>query len=506
MAETAAAAAGRTVGRYVLYGEIAAGGMATIHLGRVNGPVGFSRAVAIKRLHAQYAKDPEFVAMFLDEARLAGRIRHPNVVPTLDVVTTDNEIFLVMDYVQGESLARLARAMRSRQAQIPKEITAAIVGDVLHGLHAAHEVKDERGEPLGIVHRDVSPQNVLVGSDGIARLLDFGIAKAAGRLQSTRDGQIKGKIGYMAPEHLRGAPTTRQCDVYAASVMLWELFAGRRLFEGDNDAIILGKVLEGKVEPPSRHNPALWQGVDAVVMRGLSSEPARRFATAQEMATALELCVRPAPPAEVGAWVESLASEVLNKRAALVSEVESSVAVNLALDAQAVLAGLATERPLPPRNEPATQSASISVMRPSAVTLNEPRQRGRGGKLAVLVVGAAVLVTAGLVFLGVGVRDRFVASPTHTAAQAPTGEPVAPPVVAPPAPPLPTAAPSAATSVAVPLPTVTVATSATVLPKPVHTAPPKPLPVAPPTPPKNDCDPPYTWDKDGHKIYKVHCL
>jgi serine/threonine protein kinase len=480
--------------------------MATIHLGRINGPVGFSRAVAIKRLHAQYAKDPEFVAMFLDEARLAGRIRHPNVVPTLDVVTTDDEIFLVMDYVQGESLARLARATRSRQAHIPKEITAAVVCDVLHGLHSAHEVKDERGEPLGIVHRDVSPQNVLVGSDGIARLLDFGIAKAAGRLQSTRDGQIKGKIGYMAPEHLRGAPTTRQCDVYAASVMLWELFAGRRLFEGDNDAVILGKVLEGKVEPPSRHNPNLWPGVDAVVLRGVSSDPARRFASAQEMATALELCVRPAPPAEVGAWVESLASELLAKRAALVSEVESSVAVNLALNAQAVLAGLASERPLPPRSEPATQSASISAMRPSAVTLNERRPRRRGGKLAALFVGAAVLVTAGVVVVGVGFRGRFLTSGAQGGTQTPTGAPVAPPVVAPPTTPLPAAVPSADPPIAVPSATPTVAPSATVLLKPVHTASPKPPPVAPPTPPRNDCDPPYTWDKDGHKIYKVHCL
>ena len=153
----------RVVGRYALYNAIAAGGMATVHLGRLLGPVGFSRTVAIKRLHAQFASDPEFVSMFLDEARLAARIRHPNVVPTLDVVATGGELFLVMEYVPGESIARLARTLRENHEALPTRILSAIMAGVLHGLHAAHEAKDERGVPLGIVHRDMSPQNVLVG-------------------------------------------------------------------------------------------------------------------------------------------------------------------------------------------------------------------------------------------------------------------------------------------------------------------------------------------------------
>src|ERR1035437_3672665 len=152
----------RVVGRYALYGEIASGGMATVHFGRLLGPVGFSRTVAIKRLHPQFAKDPEFVTMFLDEARLASRIRHPNVARTLDVVALEGELFLVMDYVEGEALSRLLRTCRARGTPVPPKVAAAIVCGVLHGLHAAHEAKSERGEPLGIVHRDVSPQNVLV--------------------------------------------------------------------------------------------------------------------------------------------------------------------------------------------------------------------------------------------------------------------------------------------------------------------------------------------------------
>ncbi|HEY2366157.1 MAG TPA: serine/threonine-protein kinase, partial [Polyangiaceae bacterium] len=210
----------RVVGRYALYEEIAAGGMATVHFGRLLGPVGFSRTVAIKRLHPQFAKDPEFVSMFLDEARLAARIRHPNVVPTLDVVATQGELFLVMDYVQGESLSRLIRATRERQQRIPVRYVASIITGALHGLHAAHEAKNERGEPLRIVHRDISPQNVLVGSDGVARVLDFGVAKAAGRFHTTREGNVKGKLPYMSPEQLRGQLVDRQTDVYAAAVCL----------------------------------------------------------------------------------------------------------------------------------------------------------------------------------------------------------------------------------------------------------------------------------------------
>src|SRR5258708_29137656 len=168
------------VGRYLLCDEIAAGGMATVHVGRLMGTAGFSRTVAIKRLHAQFAKDPDFVSMFLDEARLAARIRHPNVIGTLDVVALEGELFLVMEYVPGESLARLWRTTFDTGRTIPLPIISAILVGVLDGLHAAHEATDDNGEPLGIVHRDVSPHNILAGTDGIARVLDFGDAKAAG--------------------------------------------------------------------------------------------------------------------------------------------------------------------------------------------------------------------------------------------------------------------------------------------------------------------------------------
>jgi serine/threonine-protein kinase len=336
--------------------------MATVHLGRLLGPVGFSRTVAIKRLHAQFASDPEFVSMFLDEARLAARIRHPNVVPTLDVVATGGELFLVMEYVPGESIARLSRALKERNQTLPTRILSAVMAGVLHGLHAAHEAKDERGEPLGIVHRDMSPQNVLVGTDGVARVLDFGVAKAAGRMQTTREGQIKGKLSYMPPEQLRGAIVNRQSDIYAAGVMLWELVTGQRLFAGDNEGAIVAKILEGKVEAPSKVLLRTMSGkqtltdnvlrsletLDSTILRALAPEPADRYATAREMALEIERKLQPATGSEVADWVEVIAREVLHSRAAMVAEIESSTS-HVAADGhnhvQSVLQAKATLAP-----------------------------------------------------------------------------------------------------------------------------------------------------------------
>jgi len=388
----------RVVGRYALYGAIAAGGMASVHLGRLLGPVGFSRTVAIKRLHAQYAADPEFVSMFLDEARLAARIRHPNVVPTLDVVATGGELFLVMEYVAGESIARLARAMKQREQTVPVRIVSAVMAGVLHGLHAAHEAKDERGHPLGIVHRDMSPQNVRIGTDGVARVLDLGVAKAAGRMQTTREGQIKGKLAYMPPEQFRDAAVSRQTDIYAAGVVLWELLAGQRLFGGENEGAIVAKVLAGQIQRPSM---ALMTGVgkartltdkalrtmealDETVMRAVSMAPSSRFSTAREMALEIEAKAPPATASEVADWIEGVARDVLDTRAAMVAEIESSTSLALpegrerddqvarVLSAQATLGGGGAQKAQPP--VPNTTPMGVVPPAPSSATrLDRPR-------------------------------------------------------------------------------------------------------------------------------------
>ncbi len=311
----------RLIGRYALYEPIAAGGMGTVHLGRLLGPVGFSRTVAIKRAHPEMAADPEFVSMFLDEARLAARIRHPNVVSTLDVVALDGELFLVMDFVQGESLSRLLRATRSAGEKVPPPIACTILSDVLHGLHAAHEARNERGEPLRIVHRDVSPQNIIVGIDGIARVLDFGVAKAVGRVATTREGQIKGKLCYLSPEQLTGE-ISRQSDIYSAAVVLWEVLTSERLFQGDNPGEMIQQILNRKVLRPSALVSGLPAAVDDIILKGLARDPADRFATAREMALALERCLGHVSAVEVGDWVEHIAKDAIALRTQKVAEIE----------------------------------------------------------------------------------------------------------------------------------------------------------------------------------------
>jgi serine/threonine-protein kinase len=314
----------RLIGRYALFGEIAAGGMATVHFGRLVGPVGFSRTVAIKRLHPQFAKDPEFVSMFLDEARLASRIQHPNVVTTLDVVAMPNEVFLVMEYVQGESLSRLVKNSIKAGERIPWGHVASIMAGMLHGLHAAHEAKSERREPLNIVHRDVSPQNVLVGTDGVSRVLDFGVAKAAMRVGSTRDNQMKGKLSYMSPEQLNGKAVDRRTDIFAAAVVLWETIAGKRLFEGTDAGEIFAKVLASEIPEPRSVVPDVPKSLNEVVMKGLERDPDRRFQTAREFAIALEGSVPLSTTRAVGEWVERSAHAELDRRAHLITEIEST--------------------------------------------------------------------------------------------------------------------------------------------------------------------------------------
>lgn len=313
-------------GRYALYGPIASGGMATVHFGRQLGAAGFARTVAIKRLKGEFLESAEFVSTLLDEARLASRIRHPNVVATMDMVAMEDELFLVMEYVVGESLSRLLNRLHKRGEPVDPKIATGILCGVLHALHAAHEAVDERGEPLGIVHRDVSPQNILVGVDGLPRLLDFGIAKGKGRLQTTRAGQLKGKVSYMAPEQILGEDPDRRSDVYAAAVVLWEVLTGRRLFPtsdnaGDNFNLI-PKILEADIDPPSEVGdvPKIFDGI---VMRGLNRAVDARYDTAREFAVALEDEVGVATSRQIGEWVESIAADTLAQRARHVLALEA---------------------------------------------------------------------------------------------------------------------------------------------------------------------------------------
>ncbi|MBP9111988.1 MAG: protein kinase [Polyangiaceae bacterium] len=205
----------------------------------------------------------------------------------------------------------------------PSPFLTTIMAQVLHGLHAAHEARTERGEPLCIVHRDVSPQNILIGSDGVPRVLDFGVAKAAHRVQSTRDGQLKGKLSYMSPEQILGEEVDRRTDIYAAAVVLWEAIAGRRLYEAENDGKLVASIVAGATTPPSKYSSSSNPAIDAVVMKGLAKEKNDRFATAREFAIALEKVAPLASSSEIGVWVDSVLGEEIAKRTNRVEEIES---------------------------------------------------------------------------------------------------------------------------------------------------------------------------------------
>jgi serine/threonine-protein kinase len=272
------------VGPYEILRPIASGGMGTVYLGRLVRSGGFERAVAIKVMHPHLAGTPEFVGMFLDEARLAAGIHHPNVVPTLDIEQANGRVFLIMEYVDGCSLGELVGHLADRGQTLPLSVILRISQDVLAGLHAAHDLTGPDGSHLGLVHRDVCPANILVGKDGIARLSDFGVARAASRITSTRTDRVKGKLPYMAPEQFCGERIDRKTDLFSFGAVLWEMLTGQR-FRVPSNAHMIAAVLTGpRARPRELLNvPPL---VDEVCMRALAA-PADRFQTALEFSDAL---------------------------------------------------------------------------------------------------------------------------------------------------------------------------------------------------------------------------
>ena len=311
------------VGRYLLFDEFARGGMATVHLGRLDGAGGFSRVVAIKRLHTHLLKDAEFTRMLLKEARLAARIRHPNVIPMLDVVSDAGEVLLVMEYVDGESLSPVCRRLAKQYREVPFDIVTRVMADVLNGLHAVHEAVDEKGERIGLIHRDVSPQNIMVGTEGAGRVFDFGVAKAMQHVEHTAPHRIKGKSAYMSPEQIRGETLTHHSDVFAAGIVTWEFITLRRLFGAANEHDRMDRIQAGHYPAPSERRDGVPEALDRVVMKALALDPADRFDTAQEFAEALEEAVRPATPRQVAEWLRPAVSDSLEHRARLMNMVET---------------------------------------------------------------------------------------------------------------------------------------------------------------------------------------
>jgi serine/threonine-protein kinase len=366
------------IGRYRLYDVIASGGMAVIHLGRLVGAAGFSRTVAIKRLHPQLSTNTELLTMLVDEAHLAARVRHPNVAPIFDVVVEGSEVCLVLEYVHGESLSRLLSKAQQNGERMPVGVALSIISGVLNGLSAAHEATGDDGRPLGLVHRDISPQNVLVGLDGIARLIDFGVAKATSRLQTTHVGQVKGKFAYMAPEQLSLAPIDARTDLFAVGVVLWEILTCRPLFDSTDLGAVARRVAGGSVEPPSVHAPDVPPDLEQIVMRALSSRPEDRFPSAAAMARALAQITPVASMGEVSSWVRRVGGEELARREARVAAVESGVDLEPAAIASEEL--------------PTAVPHSLSGAPPAAA--NKTGKRPMAGRVVIALVAAGGLTLA----------------------------------------------------------------------------------------------------------------
>lgn len=279
---------GDNIAGYDIVAKMKSGGMAALYLGRRSRSGGFEKHVAIKVVHEHLSENEDFTVMFLDEARISASIEHPNVVHTHDLGTTESgRDFLVMEYVPGVALSQVMRAFRQQQRRPTPAIATWIAMQVAAGLHAAHELTDEAGNLLGVVHRDVSPKNVLVAYKGYVKLIDFGIAKAADRIHHTQGALIKGTFRYMSPEQAHGTPLDRRTDIYALGIMLWELLTQRKLFDAPNDILLLDLVRNPKIPPPSSLAPDVPPALDAVVMKALSKDPAHRPPTTAAFQAAL---------------------------------------------------------------------------------------------------------------------------------------------------------------------------------------------------------------------------
>jgi serine/threonine-protein kinase len=277
------------IGRYEILGRLGSGGMATVYLGRAVGPAQFQRLFAIKTIHPHLRDREAFTAMLLDEARTAARIRHPNVVPVFEVCDDEGILFLAMDYVNGEPLSAVLRRMKApERPPFPLEIAAYIGLSSSEALHAAHELADASGKLLGVVHRDVSPKNILVGYDGVVRLLDFGVAKARDQLALTKDGSAKGTVAYMSPEQVEMRPLDRRSDVFALGVVLWEMTLRRRLFKAQSDLLTADNVRTLEVPKPSSIRPDYPPDLEGTILRALARDPNERFASARDLGLELK--------------------------------------------------------------------------------------------------------------------------------------------------------------------------------------------------------------------------
>ena len=306
----ASVVAGSMLGPYLLGDRLGLGGMAEVYVAQRAGPRGFAKRFAVKRILPELAQDARFVAMFCDEARICAALCHPNIVQVVDFGEANGQLFMAMEFVDGVSLARLLRTVSARRERFPRAIALHVAHEVLRGLAFAHEARDEHGRPLGIVHRDVSPGNVLIGRAGDVKLGDFGIVRSEFVDRRTYPGELKGKVGYMSPEQVMGTDVDPRSDLFTVGIILAEMLLARPLFTGQNEFEILTNIYEANLSVLERHAAELAPVVYATLHKALARDPARRFQNALEFSSALREVARDLElqlgDSEIVPWMSSL--------------------------------------------------------------------------------------------------------------------------------------------------------------------------------------------------------
>jgi serine/threonine protein kinase len=457
------------VGRYRIIAELARGGMGIVYLALLRGPAGFSKLFVVKILKDHLSEDPKLVEMFLDEARLTAKLNHTNIVQTIEVGTDASRHFIAMEFLDGQShSAVLARARRSGVA-MPIRHNLYLLTQVLEGLQYAHGGTDFDGAPLDLVHRDVSPHNVLVTYDGQVKILDFGIAKALGATSETRTGVLKGKVAYMAPEQSVGERIDRRADIFAVGAMLWEVAVGARMWPRTlNDLQILHALMNGAIPRPRDALPDVDERLERIIVKATAPRAADRYSTAREMQEDIETYVReanlaPLGPRELGQFVSELFAE---ERARLRSTIDSQLRI---LRAAYAGAGDGVDQ---------TRQSSLSgaTVTPSPQLRSAPRRERPRRALAVGATVAGLFLIGGVATLGL--RHGGTGTPTGIAAtMGPSGSAVsAPPALASSAPAI-VAAPTVAAAASASPGSAAVPPS---LPRGVGRASPPPAPPPPP--------------------------
>jgi serine/threonine protein kinase len=388
-------------GKYTLFERIGRGGMADVYKGRVSGPQGFERTFVVKRILPHLSDDATFIKMFVEEAKLSARLAHPNIVQIFELGAVEGEYFISMEYIRGRDLSETMRAIWKTMGPPRPELVAYIGREACRALSYAHSLADERGRPLGMIHRDVSPSNIMMSYEGAVKLLDFGIAKALGEApETTKSGTMKGKYAYMAPEQTEGDDVDHRIDIFSCGIVLHEVLTGRRLFKGQNDVLTIERVRRCEVPPPSQQNPMVPPELDAIILRALARDRDARWATAADMADALDDVVHaarfqpthlaqllhdlfpvdggaPSPRLSVNASSQVTNSSIRGTRSATIPPVTRTGTGT----GPGPGSGTGSAR------RPPSLAASESTDAPAGLSL-KPRSKWKGGAAAALVVAA----------------------------------------------------------------------------------------------------------------------